>query len=69
MQVFKEIMKKLRDLDLLLIIDNAENFMVAKEILKEFLELIFEGSHTIKVMMTSKIEPMGYLGSIGGVKD
>lgn len=70
MLIFKEIIKFLRNLDLLIVIDNAEDLLVIdKNILKEFLEMIFEGSQTIKVLLTSKIEPVAYLGGINGVKD
>lgn len=62
--------KFLRNLDLLIVIDNAEDLLVIdKNILKEFLEMIFEGSQSIKVLLTSKIEPVAYLGGINGVKD
>ncbi|CAI2358952.1 unnamed protein product [Moneuplotes crassus] len=69
LQVFKEIMKKLKDLDLLLIIDNAESFLISINVLKQFLEMIFKSSQKIKVLLTSKIEPIQYLGGIIGVED
>jgi hypothetical protein len=70
MIIFKEMIKFLRNLDLLIVIDNAEDLLVIdKNILKEFLEMIFEGSQSIKVLLTSKIEPVAYLGGINGVKD
>ncbi|CAI2386019.1 unnamed protein product [Moneuplotes crassus] len=69
LQVFKEIMKKIKDLDMLLIIDNAESFLISINVLKEFLEMIFERSQHIKVLLTSKIEPISYLGGINGVHD
>lgn len=70
MQIFKETMKIIKDLDFLLIMDNAEDFLISdKNILKEFLEKIFAGSRVIKVLLTSKIEPVAYLGGINGVKD
>lgn len=67
---FKEILKHLKNLDLLIVIDNAEDLLVIdKNILKEFLEMIYEGSGSVKVLLTSKIEPVAYLGGINGVKD
>lgn len=70
MQVFKEMLKLLRKLDMLIVIDNAEDLLVFdKQILKDFLEKLFESSVSIKVLLTSKIEPVAYLGGISGVKD
>lgn len=37
--------------------------------MKDFLENLFESSTSIKVLLTSKIEPVAYLGGISGVKD
>ena len=63
-------LKHLKKLDLLLVIDNAEDLLVInKNILKEFLERLFEESQSIKVLLTSKIEPVAYLGGINGVND
>lgn len=70
MEVFKEMLKFLQDLEMLLVIDNAEDLLIIdKNILKEFLEKLFESSTKIKVLLTSKIEPVAYLGGISGVSD
>ena len=70
MEIFKEILKFLRDLEILIVIDNAEDLLIIdKNILKEFLEKLFESSTKMKVLLTSKIEPVSYLGGISGVAD
>ena len=70
MQIFKEMLRFLKDMDMLVVIDNAEELLIIdKDILKEFLEKLFEYSTSIKVLLTSKIEPVAYLGGISGVKD
>lgn len=70
MEIFKEMLKFLRDMEILLVIDNAEDLLIIdKNILKEFLEKLFESSTKIKVLLTSKIEPVSYVGGINGVAD
>jgi len=70
MQVFKEVLKFIKSLDMLLVIDNAEDLMyIDRNILKEFLEIFMHEWISAKVLLTSKIEPVAFLGGISGIKD
>ena len=68
MTTFNDLIRKLKD-EFLLIIDDAEDLLKAnKDMLKEFLELIFEAAQ-IKILLTSKIELGAFLGGINGVSE
>ena len=65
---FNDLIRKLKD-EFLLIIDDAEDLLKAnKDMLKEFLEIIFEAAQ-IKILLTSKIELGAFLGGINGVSE
>ena len=67
--LFSEVMNVVSNLEFLLIIDDAEDLLrTSKNMLKEFIETLFEASSTIKVLITSKIEMISFLGGINGVK-
>jgi len=36
--------------------------------LKEFIEILFDASSTIRLLLTSKIEMVSFLGGISGIK-
>ena len=70
MDLFKESLKFISKHNIILVIDNAEDCMsFDKDILKKFLDTLFESSNKMKVILTSKIEPVSYLGGINGVQD
>lgn len=70
MDMFKEVLKYISNNEIILVIDNAEDFLnIDKNILKMFLDTLFESSNKIKVILTSKIEPVSYLGGLNGVHD
>ena len=67
-----DIIEILRNLkyDFLLILDDAEDLLkTGKEILKEFLELIFEKGAKIKVILVSQIDLGSFVGGISGVSE
>ena len=67
--LFSEVMSTISEIEVLLIIDDAEDLLrTSKNMLKEFIELLFEASSRIKVLLTSKIELISFLGGINGVK-
>jgi len=68
LNVFNDLIWKFKD-EFLLIIDDAEDLLKAnKDMLKEFLEIIFEAAQ-IKILLTSKIELGAFLGGINGVSE
>ena len=67
--IFSEVLNILSKLEILLIIDDAEDLLrTSKNMLKSFIESLFEASSTIRVLLTSKIELISFLGGINGVK-
>lgn len=67
--LFNEVLSTVAKTEILLIIDDAEDLLrTSKNMLKEFIESLFEASSTIKLLLTSKIELISFLGGINGVK-
>ena len=67
--LFNEVLNTISRIEVLLIIDDAEDLLrTSKDMLKLFIESLFEASSTIKVLLTSKIEIISFLGGINGVK-
>ena len=67
--LFHEVLNIMANLEFLLIIDDAEDLLrTSKGMLKEFIESLFEASSTIRVLITSKIDMISFLGGISGVK-
>jgi hypothetical protein len=67
--LFQEVLDVTSKLEFLLIIDDAEDLLrTSKTMLKEFIEILFENSSTIRVLITSNIEVVSFLGGISGVK-
>lgn len=67
--LFNEVLTIISKIEILLIIDDAEDLLrTSKDMLKNFIEALFEASSTIKVLLTSKIDLVSFLGGINGVK-
>jgi AAA domain len=67
--MFSQVLSILSRIEILLIIDDAEDLLrTSKNMLKSFIESLFEASSTIRVLLTSKIELISFLGGINGVK-
>lgn len=67
--LYSDVLNLISSLEFLLIIDDAEDLLrTSKNMLKEFIESLFEASSTIRVLITSKIEMISFLGGISGVK-
>jgi len=67
--LFNEVLEVISKLEFLLIIDDAEDLLrTSKKMLKDFIESLFEASSTIRVLITSKIDMISFLGGINGVK-
>lgn len=67
--LFNEVLNTISKIEILLIIDDAEDLLrTSNDMLKSFIELLFEASSTIKVLLTSKIELISFLGGINGVR-
>lgn len=67
--LFNEVLNIISNLEFLLIIDDAEDLLrTSKKMLKEFIEMLFDASTTIRLLLTSKIEMVSFLGGINGIK-
>ena len=67
--MFNEVLNTLSKIEILIIIDDAEDLLrTSKNMLKSFIESLFEASSTIRVLLTAKIELISFLGGINGVK-
>ena len=67
--LFNEVLNTISKNEILLIIDDAEDLLrTSKDMLKNFIDWLFEASSAIKLLLTSKIELISFLGIINGVK-
>lgn len=66
--LFNEVLNAISNMEFLLIIDDAEDLLrTSKKMLKEFIEMLFDASSTIRLLLTSKIEMVSFLGGISGI--